>query len=234
MKKIVFLTGAGISVESGFKTFRGEDGLWEDQPVERVATHEAVMRDPVFVNKFYNGLRRKLFAAQPNAAHKAVAELEAWFHVDVVTQNVDDLHERAGSSHVLHLHGELTKSTSSIDPYNPAMVEELTTASPDILPGEKAADGSLKRPYIVFFGESVPMMEQAAETMAEADIAVVVGTSLVVYPAAGLLRHLRPGTPVYIVDPSPIRAPHGCHAVQILKGAVEGMAELKGILENLR
>ena len=148
-----------MSVESGFKTFRGSDGLWENYPVEQVASHEGWERDPELVNNFYNMLRRKLFAAQPNEGHRLISDLERDFEVAVITQNVDNLHEKAGSSHVIHLHGELAKVCSSRSPYDERFVRTLTEADPDVAPEARAADGSLLRPYIVFFGESVPKME---------------------------------------------------------------------------
>ena len=172
-KKIVFLTGAGMSVESGFKTFRGAGGLWEDYPVEQVASHEGWLMDPVLVNGFYNRLRRKLYKAQPNEGHRLIAELEKDYDVVVVTQNVDNLHEKAGSKHIIHLHGELTKVCSSRDQFDERYVRELGPDDADVKEGERAGDGSLLRPFIVFFGESVPMISPAAEEAAEADIFVV-------------------------------------------------------------
>lgn len=232
MKKIVFLTGAGMSVESGFKTFRGNDGLWEDFPVEQVASHDGWLRDPVLVNNFYNNLRRKLWEAQPNEGHKLIAALEKDYEVTVVTQNVDNLHERAGSSHVIHLHGELAKMCSSDDPYNPAYIKELKPGAPDVKPGEKAADGSLLRPFIVFFGESVPMIEPAAKAVMQADILVVVGTSLVVYPAAGLVRYARHGVPVYLIDPGNVSLGNDPLLTHLKTGASEGMKKLVELLKR--
>ena len=152
MKKIVFLTGAGMSVESGFKTFRGSDGLWENYPVEQVATHEGWVADPTLVTNFYNMLRKKLYAAKPNEGHRLIQQLEEAYDVTVITQNVDNLHERAGSSRVIHLHGELAKVCSSRDPYNEAYIRELPQENCTVEPGTKAEDGSLLRPFIVFFG----------------------------------------------------------------------------------
>ncbi|MCR5132270.1 MAG: NAD-dependent protein deacylase [Prevotella sp.] len=231
MKKIVFLTGAGMSVESGFKTFRGSDGLWENYPVEQVASHEGWLRDPVLVNNFYNGLRRKLFAAQPNTGHKLIAELEKDYEVVVVTQNVDNLHEKAGSSHIIHLHGELTKVCSSYDQFDERYVRELGPDDPDVEAGEKADDGSLLRPFIVFFGESVPMIEPAAVAAGEADIFVIIGTSLNVYPAAGLVRYTRPGTPIYLIDPNEVPTGGIPNFRHIKKGASDGMRELIELLK---
>lgn len=230
-KKIVFLTGAGMSVESGFKTFRGSDGLWENFPVEQVASHEGWERDPDFVNGFYNGLRKKLFAAQPNEGHRLIADLEKDYEVVVVTQNVDNLHEKAGSSHIIHLHGELTKVCSSRDQFDERYVKELTEDNSEVSPGEKAGDGSLLRPFIVFFGESVPMISPAAEAASVADIFVIIGTSLNVYPAAGLVRYCRPGIPIYLIDPDEVATGGIPNLTHIRKGASEGMKELCKMIE---
>lgn len=232
MKKIVVLTGAGMSVESGFKTFRGSNGLWEDFPVEQVASHEGWERDPVLVNNFYNNLRRKLYDAKPNEGHKLVAQLQNCYDVTVVTQNVDNLHEKAGSKNIIHLHGELTKVCSSRDQFDPRYVRELTAEDPDIAEGEKAGDGSLVRPFIVFFGESVPMIEPAVEVTMQADMFIIIGTSLNVYPAAGLVNYVKPGTPVYLIDPEDVKAPHIDNFHHIQKGASEGMKELTELLKS--
>ncbi len=230
MKKIVVLTGAGMSAESGLSTFRDADGLWENYPVSRVATHEGWEADPYYVNDFYNMLRGKLVAAKPNRGHELVAELQNKYNVCVVTQNVDNLHEMAGSKNVIHLHGELMKVCSSRDPYNPHFIKTLTSQKLTVEHGEKAGDGSLLRPFIVFFGESVPMIEPAIEEVQTADIFIIIGTSLNVYPAAGLIEYVKPGTPVFLIDPKPTRAggPHNIH--QIVKGASAGMEELTKIL----
>ncbi len=233
MKKLVFLTGAGMSVESGFKTFRGNNGLWEDYPVERVASHEGWLNDPDLVNRFYNERRQQLFSSKPNQGHILVAEMERWFDTTVVTQNVDNLHERAGSTHVIHLHGELDKVCSSREPYNPQYIRQLTADNCTVDPNAKADDGSLLRPFIVFFGESVPMMEPAIEVTQEADVCVVIGTSLVVYPAAGLLSYLPQSTPIYIIDPADVPHSRYQNITHIRKGASEGMAELKETLISL-
>ena len=230
MKKIVFLTGAGMSVESGFKTFRGSDGLWENYPVEQVASHEGWEANPTLVTNFYNMLRKKLYAAQPNDGHKLIKTLEEHYDVSVVTQNVDNLHEKAGSRHVIHLHGELSKVCSSRDPYNPHFIKELTEADPEVIPGTKAGDGSLLRPFIVFFGENVPMMDAAITETQKADIFVVIGTSLNVYPAAGLLNYVAPGTPVYVIDPDRVAVHIRRDITYIEKGASEGMRDLCSIL----
>lgn len=226
MKKIVFLTGAGMSVESGFKTFRGNDGLWENYPVEKVATHEAWEDNPEFINNFYNGLRKKLFTAKPNDGHLLIKQLEDKYKVIVITQNVDDLHEMAGSTNVIHLHGELKKVCSSADAYNPKYRKELTEDAPNVMPDEKAGDGSLLRPFIVFFGESVPMIEPAIKEVSEADIFVIIGTSLNVYPAASLIHYVRTEVPVYLIDPNDVDSQYDTNITVIRKGASEGMREL--------
>lgn len=228
MKKIVVLTGAGMSVESGLKTFRDADGLWENYPVQQVATHEGWEADPTLVTRFYNMLRRKCCGAQPNEGHRLVAGLERQYDVTVVTQNVDNLHEMAGSSKVIHLHGELMKVCSSRDVDDPRYQVTLTPADCEVAPGTKAGDGSLLRPFIVFFGEAVPMIGAAANEAAQADIFIIIGTSLNVYPAAGLIQYTRPGIPVYLIDPNPVQA--GSRVTQIRKGASEGMRELSALL----
>ena len=224
MKKIVVLTGAGMSVESGLKTFRDADGLWEEYPVAKVATHEGWEADPTLVTNFYNMLRRKCIGTKPNEGHRLVAALEEKYDVTVVTQNVDNLHEAAGSTKVIHLHGELMKVCSSRDVDDPRYIRQLTADDCEIEPGTKAGDGSLLRPYIVFFGEAVPNITVAAEMAQEADIFIIIGTSLNVYPAAGLIHYVRPSVPVYLIDPNPINA--GNRVRQIQKGASSGMKEL--------
>lgn len=231
MKKIVFLTGAGMSVESGFKTFRGSDGLWENYPVEQVASHEGWEADPELVTNFYNMMRKKLYSAQPNEGHKLIHELEKKYDVTVITQNVDNLHERAGSSKVIHLHGELTKVCSSRNPDDPRYQVVLGPDNCEVKPGTLAGDGSLLRPFIVFFGEAVPMISIAAEYASQADVFVIVGTSLNVYPAAGLVQYVRRGVPVYIIDPEPVMASGTRNVTHIAKGASEGMKELCGLLD---
>lgn len=231
MKKIVFLTGAGMSVESGFKTFRGSDGLWENYPVEQVASHEGWEADPELVTNFYNMMRKKLYSAQPNEGHKLIHELEKKYDVTVITQNVDNLHERAGSSKVIHLHGELTKVCSSRNPDDPRYQVVLGLDNCEVKPGTLAGDGSLLRPFIVFFGEAVPMISVAAEYASQADVFVIVGTSLNVYPAAGLVQYVRRGVPVYIIDPEPVMASGTRDVTHIAKGASEGMKELCGLLD---
>lgn len=221
-----------MSVESGFKTFRGNDGLWENYPVEQVASHEGWEQDPTLVTNFYNMLRKKLYAAQPNEGHKIIAALEKDYNVTVITQNVDNLHEKAGSTHVIHLHGELTKVCSSREPYDPQYIEELGPDNSQVDPGTKAGDGSLLRPFIVFFGESVPMLEPAASEVEDADVFVVIGTSLNVYPAASLLYYTKPGTPTFLIDPNAVST-EARNITYIRKGASEGMKELAELLPKL-
>lgn len=230
MKKIVILTGAGMSAESGLKTFRDADGLWEEYPVQQVASHDGWLNDPALVTKFYNERRRQLTNARPNRGHELVAELEKEYDVAVVTQNVDNLHEKAGSSNVIHLHGELMKVCSSRDTENRHFWQTLTPENCEIEPGTLAGDGSLLRPYIVFFGESVPMIEPAIALTEQADIFVIIGTSLNVYPAAGLVQYTRPGIPIYIIDPKEVSVSGNRNIHHIMKGASEGMEELRGIL----
>ncbi len=228
MKKLVVFTGAGVSADSGLSTFRDAEGLWANYRIEDVCTPEALARDRATVVKFYNERRREMLAAKPNAGHGAIAVLEQDFAVEVVTQNVDNLHERAGSTHVTHLHGELTKLRSS---RNPDLIVPLDGWEQRL---EAAApDGSLLRPHIVFFGEAVPQFEQAAEIAAQADLMVVVGTSLAVYPAASLVRYVRPEIPLFVVDPgnpdtSGIRNP----LTFIRKRAADGMPELATLLRE--
>ncbi len=208
MHRIVFFTGAGISAESGLRTFRDSDGLWEEYRIEDVATPQAFARDPDLVLHFYNLRREQVFKAKPNTAHTAIAELEHQFQVDVVTQNIDDLHERAGSTRVLHLHGEILKARSTKDP---RLITRLN--GPHLSMGDRCALGSQLRPHIVWFGEEVPLLAEAAEIVSRADILVVVGSSLQVYPAAGLLQYAPPHCPIHVVDPNAvgIRSPRVTH-----------------------
>lgn len=229
-KRLVFLTGAGMSVDSGFSTFRDAGGLWEKYSIDEICTVEGWMRDPVKVNTFYNGLRRQLVSARPNRGHEIVAAFESDYDVDVITQNVDDLHERAGSSRVLHLHGELMKVCSSRDKENPFHLHALTPPDLDVLPGQKAGDGSLLRPYIVFFGEAVPNLEAAARLVGEADIFVIIGSSLVVYPAASLVHYVRPNVPIYLIDPKEVEIPGGVDAHVIRDTATHGLQTLRQML----
>lgn len=226
MKKLVILTGAGMSAESGIRTFRDSGGLWEQYRVEDVASIDAWHRNPDLVQRFYNERRRQLEMVEPNAGHSGLAALEKLFDVEIITQNVDNLHERAGSTKVLHLHGQLTQARSSL---NPAMITDLGYR--DILPGEKAADGTPLRPNIVWFGEAVPAMEKAADIASYADIFAVIGTSLNVYPAAGLIHYVAMITPLFIIDPKPVTI-YSDHTIDyIAEGAGRGVAILKEKLQ---
>lgn len=195
-KKLVILTGAGMSQESGLRTFRDMGGLWEEYDITEVATPEAWRRNPSLVMKFYNERRKQLYECEPNDGHRGLVDLEKDFEVSIITQNVDDLHERAGSSKVIHLHGELKKARSSVD-------ESLVYGIDgwELRFGQKCAKGSQLRPHIVWFGEAVPAMDDAIPLVKEADILVVIGTSLNVYPAAGLVNYTRSGTPIFVIDP---------------------------------
>ncbi len=195
--KIAVLTGAGISAESGLKTFRDSNGLWEGHNVMDVASPEGFAKDPTLVLEFYNQRRRQLLQVQPNAAHKAIAELEKKHEVVVVTQNVDDLHERAGSTRVIHLHGELLKVRST------GREDIILDWSEDLMPGDFCKNGFQLRPHIVWFGEAVPMIDPAMDVVQASDIVMIVGTSMQVYPAAGLLQFANPASPVFFVDPNP-------------------------------
>lgn len=195
--KIVVFTGAGVSRESGIATFRDSDGLWASHRIEDVCTPEALARNREGVIDFYNERRREVLSKEPNAAHIAIAELEKHFEVQVITQNIDDLHERAGSSHITHLHGEIRKLRSSRNELATVPIEDWQQKYDTRHP-----DGSLLRPFVVFFGESVPMLERAMEITQQADLMIIVGTSLQVYPAASLVNYLRSGTPIYLVDPN--------------------------------
>lgn len=222
MKKLVVFTGAGVSADSGIATFRDSDGLWANYRIEEVCTPEALARDRAKVVEFYNLRRRETLSKEPNAAHRAIAELEKWFDVEVVTQNVDNLHERAGSTRVTHLHGELTKLRSTA---NPDLIYPIEGWEQKL--DARAEDGSYLRPHIVFFGEAVPMFDRATRIVEKADILVVVGTSLAVYPAASSVHYARRGVPIYLVDPGQpdiamIRNP----LTHIRERAAVGMPEL--------
>ncbi|WP_107971904.1 Sir2 family NAD-dependent protein deacetylase [Neisseria elongata] len=224
MKKCVVLTGAGISAESGLQTFRDSGGLWEGYRVEDVCTPEAFARSPQTVIDFYNARRRAAAAAEPNAAHFALADLERAYDVQIITQNVDDLHERAGSGKVLHLHGELNKLRSTVDE------NEILPWQGDQTLADCDSRGRPLRPHIVWFGEAVPLIEEAVRLVEAADIVIVVGTSLKVYPAASLLHYARFGVPVYLIDPKPNADVSG---VEILaQTAVRGVPAL--VAELLR
>ena len=203
-KKIAVLTGAGVSAESGFATFRDSGGLWEQYDVYDVASIEGWYRNRPLVLDFYNERRAQLKDAKPNAAHLAIAALEKDYHVDVITQNVDNLHERAGSTRVLHLHGELTK----VRPENSLNSGVRDIGYRDINLGDTDGHGVQLRPHIVWFGEAVPELERAARAVSQADILLIIGTSLNVYPAAGLYQYLKVGNPIYLVDPKPISIPY--------------------------
>ena len=194
-KKLVVLTGAGISAESGLNTFRDHDGLWENHKIEDVASIGAWIKDPKLVLKFYNERRKNVLDAQPNLAHIGLAELEEYFDIQIITQNIDDLHERAGSKNVLHLHGEILKMRSENNSRN------ITDIRGDIILGDKAKDGGQLRPHIVWFGEAVPMIDAAIPFLEQADYFVLIGSSLVVYPAASLLQFVPHQIPKYVLDP---------------------------------
>ena len=230
MKNLVILTGAGMSAESGISTFRDAGGLWDKYPVEQVATPEGYAANPQLVTKFYNERRKQLLTVKPNRGHELVAELEKFFHVTIITQNVDNLHERAGSKEVIHLHGELTKVTSSWQPNNPNFIKELKPEEFEVKIGDMAADGSQLRPFIVWFGEAVPMIETAIDYCEKADIFLIIGTSLNVYPAAGLLNYVPMDVPVYLIDPNQVSIASGRKVHVIQKGASAGMEELMRIL----
>ncbi|MFW5706893.1 MAG: SIR2 family NAD-dependent protein deacylase [Bacteroidota bacterium] len=202
-KRIVVLTGAGVSAESGISTFRDSGGLWEKYDISEVATPEAWARNQDLVMEFYNQRRKQLFEVEPNAAHYALVKLEEKYDVQIITQNVDDLHERAGSKNVMHLHGELKKVRSSVDEN---LVYELEGW--ELKKGDTCEKGSQLRPHIVWFGEPVPMIPHAAELCSTADILIIIGTSLNVYPAAGLVNYTQPGCPVYLIDPADVSVSH--------------------------
>jgi NAD-dependent deacetylase len=225
VEKLVVLTGSGISAESGMKTFRDNDGLWEEYDVMEVASIEGWYKNPKLVLDFYNQRRRQLAEVQPNEAHKILAELEKYFDVSIVTQNVDDLHERAGSTKVLHLHGELTKARSIGDE---TRVYDIGYG--EISWGQTGDDGTQLRPYIVWFGENVPLIMEAEGQVREADIFAVIGSSLVVYPAAGLTASLRPGTRAFLVDPNEVTARLSSNFTVIKEPATVGVAKMRDVL----
>ncbi|OBX08589.1 NAD-dependent deacetylase [Gallibacterium salpingitidis] len=221
MKPIcVVLTGAGISAESGLPTFRAEDGLWAGHKIEEVCTPEALRRNPQKVLDFYNMRRRNAAEAKPNAAHLALVELEQKFTVKIITQNVDDLHERAGSSYVLHLHGELNKARSSFDP------DYIVPCHQDQLITDRDPNGHPMRPHIVFFGENVPMLETAIDLVSIADVVLVIGTSLQVYPANGLVHEAKPNAKIYLIDPNPNTGFIQRQVNVVAKKATEGVVEV--------
>lgn len=228
MKNIVVLTGAGMSAESGIATFRDSGGLWDQYKVEDVATPEGFMRNPQLVLDFYNKRRRETINAKPNKGHLLLASLQKKYSVHIITQNVDNLHEKAGSKHVLHLHGELMKIRSS---RNPDLIMDADPQNPDTKLGDKSPDGSQIRPHIVWFGEAVPMMYEAEKITEQADILIVIGTSLNVYPAAGLVNYVSPDTPIYLIDPKDVSI-YRPNVTFIKKGASEGMSDLIKLLEK--
>lgn len=234
MKKITVLTGAGVSAESGVSTFRDSDGLWENHKVEDVASIEGWYRNPQLVLDFYNARRKQLPQVRPNAAHLAIADLEKDYKVTVITQNVDNLHERAGSTKIIHLHGELTKvrpenCCNDRDGFSEETVFDI--GSDEINLGDMAPNGAQLRPHIVWFGEAVPKIEAAIDAVEAADILLIVGTSLQVYPAAGLYRYAKMDTPIYIIDPNDVPA-RDSRITHIKEVATKGMEEFKNILKS--
>lgn len=221
MQKIAVLTGAGISAESGISTFRDAKGLWENHDIMEVASPEGWIKNPELVLAFYNKRRQQLKKVEPNAAHYYLKELEKKYEMVIITQNVDDLHERAGSSTVIHLHGELLKVRSE---KNEKLIYDCKE---DIVLGDLAEDGAQLRPHIVWFGEMVPLMERAMREVVSANMLLVIGTSLQVYPAASLIDYIAYGNPVYVIDPSSIPIPNDPHIQIIQKSATEGVKELK-------
>lgn len=233
-KKITVLTGAGVSAESGISTFRDSDGLWENHNVEDVASIEGWYRNPALVLDFYNHRRAQLAQVRPNPAHIAIAELEGQYDVTVVTQNVDNLHERAGSTRIIHLHGELTKvrpenACNEMDGFSEETVFDIGTGSIEI--GDLAPNGAQLRPHIVWFGEAVPKIDAAIDAVEAADILLIVGTSLQVYPAAGLYRYARMDTPIYIIDPKDVSVRDG-RLTHIKDVATKGMETFKNIIKS--
>jgi len=228
MQKLVVLTGAGVSAESGISTFRDTGGLWEKYPIEEVATPQAWAKNPALVLEFYNQRRKQLLEVEPNNGHFGLAELEKHFDVHIVTQNVDNLHERAGSTNILHLHGELMKVRST------GASEEVFELSPEnieIQLGSLCPKAYQLRPHIVWFGEAVPEIENAINIVSQADILVIIGTSMQVYPAASLIHYAKRNTPIYLIDPNEVKINDAVHIIQ--KTASEGVKELKEILLNV-
>ncbi len=228
MKNLIILTGAGMSSESGIRTFRDSGGLWEEYDVTEVATPEAWMRNRDLVLRFYNERRTQLAKSEPNAGHTGLAALEKYFNVHIITQNIDDLHERAGSTKVLHLHGELTKARSTADP---SLIYDI--GYKDIKPGDRCEKGSQLRPHIVWFGEAVPMMDEAVRITSTADIFVVIGSSLNVYPAAGLIEYAPQKALLWLIDPKVVNAPGYRKIEVIMEPATKGVAALTKRLLDL-
>lgn len=235
LPKLVVLTGAGVSAESGISTFRDSGGLWDKYPVMDVASHDGFVRNPSLVHQFYNTRRRELVGVEPNAAHRGLAELERFYNVTVITQNVDNLHERGGSTDVLHLHGELMKVRSMRDESRIYTLPDPSLSTPDAdgdplatTPNTRDSYGDPVRPHIVFFQEAVPNIEPAVEIMEEADIVVIIGTSMAVYPAAGLVNYVRRGIPIYYIDPNPAPVPDWITVIR--EPATKGVETLTEIL----
>jgi len=227
MKKIVVLTGAGMSAESGIKTFRDEDGLWKGHDVMQVASPEGFRRNPELVFEFYNQRRRQLLSVKPNKAHYNLVDLEKYFDVEIITQNVDNLHEKAGSTKVTHLHGELLKVRST---YNENIVLNWMK---DLHLGDLGPDNKQLRPHIVWFGEMVPMLDKAIEITSKADILIIIGTSMQVYPAASLVNFIKPNTPIYFIDPKPSITKNDFNNLKIISDfASEGTDKLISILKQ--
>jgi len=227
MQHLVVLTGAGISAESGIKTFRDQDGLWENYDVMEVASYDGWLRNQDLVLQFYNDRRHQLKSAQPNAGHKGLVELEKYFNVSVITQNVDDLHERAGSKNILHLHGELTKARST---KNPAYITDIRYN--DINTGDLCPEGAQLRPHIVWFGEEVPAISEAISIIQKADLFVIIGTSLNVYPAAGLIDYASIGIQIFLIDPNPVQSPYNRKIEFIKEKAGKGVEILTNLLRK--
>lgn len=223
-KHIVVLTGAGISAESGIKTFRDADGLWEGHDIMEVASPQGFSNNPKLVLDFYNQRRRQLFEVEPNSAHFGLAQLENFHRVSIITQNVDDLHERAGNTNVIHLHGELLKARSTFDE------NDISTCTTDIDLGDLCKKGHQLRPHIVWFGEAVPMIEQAVQTCGTADVLIIIGTSMQVYPAAGLIDYVKENTPVFYIDSNPAMQSKGNNLTVIPKKATVGVKEVIELL----
>lgn len=226
MKHIVVLTGAGISAESGIKTFRDADGLWEGHNVNEVATPEGWNNNMSLVLDFYNERRKQLLKVKPNLAHNTLAALEQNFNIDIITQNIDDLHERAGSSNVLHLHGELLKVRSAINP------QDIYPWHTDLKKGDLCENGHQLRPHVVWFGEAVPMLEKAIEITSKANILIIIGTSMQVYPAASLIKYAQPNIPIYFIDPKPaIHDSEFSNLTIVRESATQGMTIVSNLLK---
>lgn len=225
---ITVLTGAGVSAESGLATFRDSDGLWARYNIQDVCTPEALQRNPDLVRDFYNMRREECAKAKPNEAHRLLAELQQRYEVRIITQNVDDLHERAGSTHVIHLHGELSKCASVRDPYTPRPLPagRLRLTAQDV--DEK---GVPLRPFIVFFGEAVPKLEEGAQAVSDCDLLLIIGTSLAIYPAASLIHYTQPDVPIYLIDPAEVHTTKQVHHIQA--PASQGMRSFVEILNDL-